>query len=134
MKKLTSLVNNELARSINIYDKLSKSVYELLELDKNTHNIWVVVKQQQLTLVTDHPILASQLQFQQDKIRDHLNKTFLLQLKKTQIKIAPPKALRQVKKGKIFDISEDTANVLQEIANMIDDEEVRDSLKKLTKR
>ena len=133
MKKLTSLVNNELTRSINIYDKLSKSVYELLELNKNTHNIWVVVKQQQLTLVTDHPILASQLQFQQDKIRDHLNKTFLLQLKKTQIKIAPPKAFRQIKKEKIFEISEDTANVLHEIANMIDDEEVRDSLKKLTK-
>ncbi|HIP81264.1 MAG TPA: DUF721 domain-containing protein [Leucothrix mucor] len=133
MKKLTSLVNNELTRSINIYDKLSKSVYELLELNKNTHNIWVVVKQQQLTLVTDHPILASQLQFQQDKIRDHLNKTFLLQLKKTQIKIAPPKAFRQIKKEKIFEISEGTANVLHEIANMIDDEEVRDSLKKLTK-
>jgi len=133
MKKLTSLVNNELTRSINIYDKLSKSVYELLELNKNTHNIWVVVKQQQLTLVTDHPILASQLQFQQDKIRDHLNKTFLLQLKKTQIKIAPPKAFRQIKKENIFEISEGTANVLHEIANMIDDEEVRDSLKKLTK-
>jgi len=134
MKKLNNLVNNDLARSINIYDKLSNSVYEHLKLDKNTHNIWVVVKQQQLTLVTDHPILASQLQFQQDTIRDHLNKQFLLQLKKTQIKIAPPKAFRQTKKGKRFVISEDTANVLQEIANMIDDDEVKDSLKKLTKR
>lgn len=134
MKKLNRLVNSELARSIHIQDKLSNAVYELLELDKNQHNLWAIVKQQQLTLVTDHPILATQLQYQKEKIRDHLNREFLLQLKITQIKIAPPKAMRKIKKEKRFVISEDTAKVLHVIADLIDDDEVKNSLKKLTEK
>ena len=61
MKKLPSLVNADIARSIKIQDKLSQMVYEILDLDINAHNIWAVVKQQRLTLVTDNPIMATQL-------------------------------------------------------------------------
>lgn len=131
MKKFNRLVSSDLARNIHTQNKLSDAVYELLQLDRSQHNIWAVMKQQQLTLVTDHPILATQLQYQQNNIRDHLNRKFLLQLKNTQIKIAPPKAMRKIIKEKRFVISDNTADVLKTIADLIDDDEVKDSLKKI---
>lgn len=127
-------MSSDLTRNINTQNRLSDAVYELLKLDRNQHNIWAVMKQQQLTLVTDHPILATQLQYQQNNIRDHLNRTFLLQLKNTQIKIAPPKAMRKITKEKRFVISDNTKDVLKVIADLIDDDEVKDSLKKIAKK
>ena len=132
MKNLRALVNADLTRSINIQDKLSTAVYEMLKLDKKQHNIWVVVKKQQLTLVTDHPIMATQLNYQKESIRDQLNRRFLLELKSAQIKIAPPRAMRRIKKEKRFVISEKSAQSLQGIAELIDDAELRDSLLRLT--
>ncbi len=134
MKKLPSLVNADIARSINIQDKLSKMVYEILNIDINSHNIWAVVKQQRLTLVTDHPIMATQLNYQKDMIRDQLNRRLLLELKSAQIKIAPPKARRKIQKEKRFVISETAAKSLQGIANTIDDDELKKSLLQLSTR
>jgi hypothetical protein len=134
MKNLRNLVNADIARSINIQDKLSKTVYEILNLDINAHNIWAVAKQQKLTLLTDHPIMASQLNFQKEMIREELNKRLLLELKTAQIKIAPPTALRKIQKKKRFVITETSAKSLQGIAEMIDDEELKQSLLQLSRQ
>jgi len=134
MKNLRALVNADLTRSINIQDKLSNAVYEILNLDQKQHNIWVVVKKQQLTLVTDHPIMATQLNYQKDAIRDELNRRFLLELKSAQIKIAPPRAMRRKKREKRFVISEKSAQSLRGVADLIEDQELKDSLLKLAKK
>ena len=133
MKKVSDLVNHQLTRSIKSYDKLSNSVYEMLHLNKDKHKVWVVVKQQQLTLLTDNPYLATQLRYQQDNIRDKLNRQYLLELKTSKVKILPPTAERPKIKEDRFVITEKTSEVLGSIAQMIDDEELRESLKKLGK-
>ena len=133
MKKASDLVNRQLTRSIQSYDKLSNSVYEMLHLNKEKHNVWVVVKQQQLTLMTDNPYLATQLRYQQDQIRDKLNREFLLELKKSKVKIVPPTMKRERPKEERFLITKKTGKVLESIAEMIDDDELRASLKKLGK-
>ncbi len=134
MKKISDLVNRQLTRSIKSYDKLSNSVYEMLHLNKDKHNIWVVVKQQQLTLMTDNPYLGTQLRYQQDHIRDKLNRQFLLELKKSKVKIVPPTAERPKIKEERFVITKKAGKVLESIAEMIDDDELRASLKKLGNR
>lgn len=131
MKKLTELVNNQLIRSIKSYDKLSDTVYEILHLNKEKHNVWVVVKQQQLTIMTDNPYLGTQLRYQQENIRDTLNRRFLLELKQSKVKIIPPKAKRPKEKKERFIISEKTGNMLESIAKDIEDEGLRLSLIKL---
>lgn len=128
MKKITDLVNNQLIRSIKSYDKLSDSVYEMLHLNKEKHNVWVVIKQQQLTIMTDNPYLGTQLRYQQDNIRDNLNRQYLLELKKSKVKIVPPRAERQKAKKEHFIINESTGRVLESIANDIEDDELRESL------
>ena len=131
MKKLSDLVNRQLAQSVKSYDKLSHSVYKLLHLNKEKHKLWVVVKQQQLTLMTDNPYLGTQLRYQQDNIREALNREYLLELKKTRVKIIPPTAIKENNKAERFIISEKTGKMLSSIAELIEDEELSQSLKQL---
>jgi len=134
MKKASDFVNSQFSRSIETYDKLSTSVYELMHLNKEKHNVWVVVKQQQLTILTDNPYLGTQLQYQQQTICDALNRQFLLELKKTKVKIIPPKAIREKKQEPRFVISDRASDALECIAKDIGDAELKASLLKLTKK
>lgn len=134
MKKISDLVNNQLSQSIKSYDKLSLSVYEMLHLNKEKHNLWVVVKHQQLTILTDNPYLGTQLRYQQDTIRTALNRKYLMELKKTKIKIVPPTMKRQKVIEKRFVITEKTTQVLASIAEDIEDEGLRNSLRNLGKK
>ena len=133
MKTISELVNSQLTRSAKSYDKLSQSVYKLLHLNPEKHNVWVVVKQQQLTIMTDNPYLGTQLRYQQDAIRDALNRQYLLELKKTKVKIIPPRAEKPKVIEKRFIITEKAGTILSCIADQIEDKELRASLKKLGK-
>ena len=133
MKKISNLVNYQLTRSIESYDKLSHSVYEMLHLNKEKHNLWVVVKQQKLTIMTDNPYLGTQLRYQQDNIQKALNSEYLLELKESQVKIIPPKAQRQKIKEERFVISDKAGSILKSIADDIEDEELKQSLIQLSK-
>ena len=133
MKKASDFVNSQFIRSIETYDKLSNSVCELMHLNKEKHNVWVVVKQQKLTILTDNPYLGTQLQYQQKTICDALNRRFLLELKTSKVKIIPPKAVKKINIEPRFVISEKTSSVLESIADDIEDPELKASLLQLTK-
>ena len=132
MKNINDLVNTQLVESIKSYDKLSNSVYDFLHLNKQKHNVWVVVKQQQLTLLTDNPYLATQLRYQQQNICLHLNQKFLMQLKTIKVKIVPPESVREKVEESNFIISDKASGILAGIADEINDEELKKSLLKLT--
>ena len=103
-----------------------------MHLDKSKHNLWVITKQQQLTLMTDNPYLGTQLQYQMNVICEEINKHFLLQLKKTKVKIIPPSATPIKPDNKLFEIGEKASEILANIAEDINDEELKRSLLKLT--
>jgi len=132
MKNINQLVNSQLTGSIKNYDKLSDFVYKLMHLDKTKHNLWVITKQQQLTLMTDNPYLGTQLQYQMNVICAEINKHFLLQLKKTKVKIVPPTATPTKVVNNLYEIGEQASKTLANIAEEIEDEELKNSLLKLT--
>jgi len=105
--------------------------FELMHLDKQKHNVWVVTKQQQLTLMTDNPYLGTQLRYQQDAICQALNRQFLMQLKTSKVKIIPPSDKQTKKAGDLFPMGEKASAVLNSIANEIEDTELKESLLKL---
>ncbi len=117
--------------SIKSYDKLSSTVYEFLHLNKKKHNVWVVVKQKKLTLLTDNPYLATQLRYQQQNICLHLNQKFLMQLNTIKVKIIPPEGVKEKVAESNFIISDKASGVLAGIADQIDDEELKKSLLRL---
>ena len=134
MKKIINLVNSQIVRSVETYDRLSDEVYKMMHLNKQKHKLWIVVKQQQLTILTDNPYLGTQLRYQQNAICDALNKKFLLELTKTKVKIIPPSAKRETKQETRFVISDKTSSILKNIANDIEDKELKASLLKLTQK
>ena len=131
MKKFNDLVNPQLVESIKSYDKLSNAVYEFLHLNPQKHKVWVVVKQQKLTLLTDNPYLATQLRYQQQNISTELNKKFLLQLKQVKVKIVPPTSVKETIEESNYLISDKAGEILSGIADDINDEGLKRSLLKL---
>ena len=134
MKNFKHLVNSELTKSIENYDKLSAFVYDLMHLDQKKHNVWVVTKRHQLTLMTDNPYLGTQLRYQQNTICDALNRQFLMELKTSNVKIIPPSTELQKKQQDLYTIGEDASLVLKNIASEIEDEDLKESLLKLIKK
>lgn len=134
MKNFQHLVNSELTKSIENYDKLSNFVYELMHLDKEKHNVWVVAKRQNLTLMTDNPYLGTQLRYQQDTICDAINRKFLMELKICKLKIIPPTANIKKKEQDLYKMGSKASEVLTTIANEIEDEELKNSLLKLANK
>ena len=134
MKNFKHLVNSELTKSIENYDKLSEFVYELMHLDKKKHNVWVVTKRQQLTLMTDNPHLGTQLRYQQAAICDALNRNFLMELKTAKVKIVPPTAKTETKKMDLYKVGRKASEILASIAYEIEDEELKNSLLKLANK
>ena len=132
MKNFKHLVNSELTKSIENYDKLSAFVYELMHIDKQKHNVWVVTKRQQLTLMTDNPYLGTQLRYQQAAICEALNRNFLMELKTAKVKIIPPTSELKKKKQDLYKMGGKASEILTSIANDIEDDELKRSLLKLT--
>ena len=134
MKNISQLINSQLTRSIKSNDKLSEFVYELLHLNKEKHNLWVVVKQQNLTLLTDNPYLGTQLSYQQEAICNGINKKFLFELKTSKVKIVPPTGNPVKMKKDLYQVSDRASGALAGIADEIDDEELKAALLKLTRK
>ena len=134
MKNFNELVNRQLVESIKSHDKLSDTVYAFLHLDKKKHNVWVVVKQQTLSLLTDNPYLATQLRYQQQNICLHLNQKFLMQLNTIKVKIIPPQNIIEKVEESNFIISDKASGILAEIADDIEDDDLKKSLLKLTNK
>ena len=133
MKNISQLINSQLTRSIKSNDKLSEFVYELMHLNKDKHNLWVVVKQQTLTLMTDNPYLGTQLSYQQEAICNGINKKFLLELKSSKVKIVPPTGNPVKMKQDLYRVSDKASGALAGIADEINDEELKAALLKLTR-
>ena len=132
MKRSNQLVNKQLVQHLDKLNELSDSVASLLQIDREIHTLWVSVKKNRLLLMTDDSSFATQLRFQQALIQQYINQKFLIKLKGVKIKViaATPQAYEQVKE-KCFRMSLQNASVLSYMAEDIDDDEVRESLRRL---
>jgi len=89
MKEMASLPNTYLNQSINNIDKLSETVRIYLGITNTQMPLYVVVKQQVISLIVDSPIFANQLKYQQNDILNHINRTFLREFKQINVKMSP---------------------------------------------
>ena len=90
MKQSRVVPNTYLSESIKNIDRLSDSVRKHLGVNPAQHSLFVLPNQQEITLVVDSPIFASQLRYQQTEILRFINTTFLSEFKRLKVKISPP--------------------------------------------
>ena len=132
MRKSKKIVIKHIAQHLEQLNFLSDSVARFLQIDRKIHTLWVSIEKNKLLLMTDDSAFATQLRFQQQMIRQHVNQLFLIKLKSIKIKIIIVKHQpKEVAKERPFQILPQTANILSSIADAIEDEEIRETLKRL---
>lgn len=98
MKELYQLPNAYLHESIKNIDKLSERVCKYLQIDPKQHTLHVLPRRQEIIIIVEEPILASQLKYQQKAILTDLNQSLLSEYKTIKIKLSPPKMIKAVRK------------------------------------
>ena len=98
MRQVNRLPYAYLHESIKNIDRLSTRVCQYLQIDPKQHSLHVLPRQQEIIVIVEEPILASQLKYQQKEILSDLNRSFLSEFKTIKIKLSPPKMVRVAKK------------------------------------
>ena len=84
------------------------------------HNLFVLPKQQEVILVVDSPVFASQLRYQQNEILRYINTTFLSEFKRVKVKISPPVMKPQPKRVIHKELPENIKSMLSGIRDELD--------------
>jgi len=134
MKQPKQLVTQRITQRLHEINSLSDMVASVIQINRNNHTLWASIEKNKLTIMTDDSAFATQLRFQQDLIRQHINQQLLIKLKAIKIKLIAPPAQAQKDTGtRCFRISTQVADILAYIAEDIDDNKLKTSLKKLGK-
>ncbi|PID44794.1 MAG: hypothetical protein CSB48_00825 [Proteobacteria bacterium] len=90
MKQVRKLQNTYISESIKNIDRLSVAVCQHLGINPEQHKLFVLPRRQEITLLLESPVFASQLRYQQQDILRFINKRFLGEFKEIRVKISPP--------------------------------------------
>ena len=132
MRASKNIVIKHITEHLDQLNSLSDSVADFLRINRKIHHLWVSIEKNKLLLMTDDSSFATQLRFQQQRVRQHVNQLFLIKLKSVKIKIIVIKhQAKEVAKEKPFQILPQTADILSSIADGIEDEEIRETLRRL---
>ena len=134
MKQPKQLVTQRITQRLHEINSLSDMVASVIQINRNNHTLWASIEKNKLTIMTDDSAFATQLRFQQDLIRQHINQQLLIKLKAIKIKLIAPPAQAQKDTGtRCFRISAQVSDILAYIAEDINDNKLKTSLKKLGK-
>ena len=122
MSQAKRLPNAYLHESIKNIDKLSERVYEFLEIDPKQHSLYVLQRQQEIVIIVEQPILASQLKYQQKAVLTDLNQSLLCEFRTIKIKLSPPKMAYTVKKKIPTPLSRKITALLNEVRNDLEND------------
>lgn len=134
MQKPRSLVDDILIKRLKQVDNLSNVIFEAMNLPKDQHRMWVVSNMCQLTVMCEDSILATQVRMQQKAILDYFRKNNNLKFDGLRVKLIAPERVHQPRpnKARKHRPSATASKTIAAIADGIDDEELRDSLLRLT--
>lgn len=131
MKQANHLPNTYLYESIKNFDRLSHCVQQFLKVDPKQFKLFVVGRQQVVTIVVENSILANQLRYQQQDVLKHINHTFLSQFKEVKIKLVPPQMTPIVEPKPRKELSKEVSSILMSMAEGLEDEELKASLQRI---
>lgn len=132
MERINRLIHPELTERIDQFDKLTAEISRFLSLPLE-NRVWPILKNNQLTLLTDDPHLATQARFQQQTLSKHLSKCLNFKIRGVHIKLISLPLARFDQKINRFALSDDAANTMNNIAQGIDDIELQEAVMRLVK-
>lgn len=132
MERINRLIQPELTERLDQFDKLAVEIGHFLSLPLE-NRVWPVLKNHRLTLLTDDPHLATQARFQQQTLSKHLSKCLNLQIRGVHIKLISLPLARFAQKNNNFILSDEAAEIMNNIAQGIDDTELQEAVMRLVK-
>lgn len=131
MKKINQLIgNNFIAERLDRIDQLTHVIEDFMSMPLENRT-WPVLHRHYLVLMTDDPHFATQARFMQKTLCNHINEQLNLKIKRLDIKLMSLPLASYFKKTGRIKISPETADVLSSTAESIEDEALRETLKRL---
>ena len=124
MKKIESYTPVNIAERLKLFDELQNSIRTLLSIPTQNISLWVTVSKEHLTLFTDNPHLATQIQYQQKNIRDYVNNVHKLNLNGVNLRLIPAKIASPIPKLPTKSLSNATVKEIFKHADSVQDSEL----------
>ena len=130
MEKINKLIQGGLTERLQRADAVIAIIAQFLKFPLD-NRLWLSLKNQRLTLLTDDIHLATQLRFQQFMLCKHINKHLDVKIRGLDIKVINLPLARLEHKTNGFKFSHEAASVVCSIAQGIDDPELREAVMQL---
>lgn len=132
MKKIDQLISKGFDERLHQLDRLSGEIARFFAVPTE-NRFWPLLKNQRITLLTDDPHFATQARFQQHLLCKHLSKCLNTNIRGIDIKVIGLHLASIEQKTSGLRLSSDAANIMQSIAQGIDDKELRQAIEQLAK-
>lgn len=134
MKSITNLLNPRLLGKASQLDGITKLVRSCLPVECQNHVSVADIRDKQLVLVTDSPVWSSRLRLYQNSILEMLESHANLQLSQIRIKQTYPQPIVETPVSRPRYLAENSAILIKQTADSVDDPELREALSKLAKK
>lgn len=133
MKSIANLINPRLLGKASQLDSLTRLIRSCLPAECQDHVSVADIRDRQLILVTDSPVWSSRLRLFQNNILEMLKTHANLELGQIRIKQTYPKKQAETPVFNHRHLAEHSAKLVKQMADSVDDPELRQALSKLAK-
>lgn len=132
MKRIDQLISKGFDEKLHQLDRLTAEIAHFFSVP-NENRFWSLLKNQRITLLTDDPHFATQARFQQHLLCKYLSKCLNTNIRGIDIKVIGLHLASVEQKTGSFRLSSNAANIMQSIAQSIDNKELREAIEQLAK-
>ncbi len=134
MKTPRNLVDNNLVKRLKHVDNLTKIVFDAINLPHKKFLMWVVRDLRTITILTSDSILATRIRLDQQQIINYFNNHSTFIIDTLNVKMTMPETTKREKIRTTYQLSEKNVKIISSIAEGIEDDELRESLLRITQK
>ena len=135
MRSIDQFLDSQITEKKQLLEKLNAVILPLLPKVSRSHIKTTSYNKlnEELVVIVDSPVWAARLRTQHKAINDLLNKELDFPVSSFKIKFEQPVLHKAKPKKSKPSLSNDSANLIRQTANSIEDEELKESLLRLSK-
>ena len=132
MHSINHFLSSRITEKNQLLEKLNQTILPLLPESCHSHITTSNYDNQILTIIVDSPVWAARLRTQYKTIAKTLMSQLNLEVKSVKIKFQQPVKIKPKIKKSLPAISSESAELIRQTANNVDDEELKATLLRLS--
>jgi len=134
MHSINHFLSSRITEKKQLLEKLNQTILPLLPESCHPHITASNYDNQILTIIVDSPVWAARLRTQHKTITKTLMSQLNLKVESVKIRFLQPVKIKSKIKKSLPAISSESAKLIRQTANNIDDDELRETLLKLSNK